>query len=114
VPLTCIELCIFFARVFEVARDECEAGCPLPLLASDLPRLQDGERECFSQGIERLYTVLTEALAALGRRTPQALGASALSEMIGAVCLARALGPTPASDAILAHVHESLISRLGL
>jgi hypothetical protein len=51
----------------------------MPLLASDLPRLQDGARERFSQGIQRLCAVLTEALAGLGRRTPQALGASALS-----------------------------------
>ena len=93
-------------------RNEREAGCPLPLLVSDLPRLQAGERESFSQGIESLSGILTEALAALG--TPQVLGASALSEMIGAVCLARAMGPTPASDAVLAHVHVSLVSRLGL
>ncbi len=95
-------------------RDAWATSCPLPLLASDLPRLQDGPRLAFARGVERLCGAFAQALASLGCNDPQTIAVSAVSQMVGAVCLARAMGPTLASDTLLAQAHLALIGRLAL
>ncbi|EJL25271.1 transcriptional regulator [Caulobacter sp. AP07] len=95
-------------------RDTRTAGCPLPFLSADAPRLATPSRERFAQGVADLTGRLAQVLAELGRADAEEAAGSMLSEMVGAVALARA-EPDPArSDAILARTRTSLQRRLGL
>lgn len=95
-------------------RDTRTAGCPLPFLSADVPRLAVPSRERFAQGVAALTGRLAKVLAELGRADAEEAAGSMLSEMVGAVALARA-EPDPArSDAILARTRAALQRRLGL
>ena len=95
-------------------RDARGAGCPLPFLASDLPRLTDDARRRFAAGVERLRGRLGAQLAELGRDDPQADASSMLSELVGALSLARAEPDTERSDAILERSKAAVKRRFGL
>lgn len=95
-------------------RDGRAAGCPLPTLAADLPRLDDASRTQFREGLERLTARLGEMISAAGREDADALAGLVVSEMVGAVALARAVGPGETSDAILARSRAALLQRLRL
>jgi TetR/AcrR family transcriptional repressor of nem operon len=95
-------------------RDTRTAGCPLPFLSADAPRLADPMRQQFASGVHAMTDHLGRVLATLGFDGVEDLAGSMLSEMVGAVALARA-EPDPArSDAILARTRASLKGRLGL
>lgn len=95
-------------------RDARNTGCALPFLASDLPRLTDEARRRFASGVERLRGRLAGQLAELGREDPQADASSMLSEMVGALSLARAEPDPAASDAILQRSKAAVKRRFGL
>ncbi len=95
-------------------RDAPEAGCPLPSLAGDLPRLGPDARAQFAGGLERLTARLRTLLQDAGVADAGALAPSVLSEMVGAVALARAVPDVAQSNAILASSREALRRRLGL
>jgi TetR/AcrR family transcriptional repressor of nem operon len=86
----------------------------LPFLSADAPRLTGASRERYARGV----VVLTEAVADLLRRMddpqPEVTAASVLSEMVGAVSLARAEPDPDRSYAILKASRDSLRARLGL
>jgi TetR/AcrR family transcriptional repressor of nem operon len=95
-------------------RDSRTAGCPLPFLSADAPRLPAPARDRFAQGVADLTGRLAERLAALGSSDSLAESRSLLSEMVGALALARA-DPEPArSDAILAATRAALKARFHL
>lgn len=94
-------------------RDARERGCPLPALSGDLARSTPDARAPFAVGVAGLTERLSEALAALGVDNAGAEGSAMLSQMVGAVALARAVDGA-ASDAILADAKASLIARFGL
>ena len=95
-------------------RDARGAGCPLPFLASDLPRLTEDARGKFAAGVGRLRGRLAEMLTELGREDPQADASSLLSELVGALSLARAEPDPAASDAILERSRTAVKRRFGL
>lgn len=95
-------------------RDRRESGCPLPALAADLPRLQPEARERYALAVAGLTARLTSALAAAGRAEPEAEAMSVLSELVGALSLARAVGEGEQSDLILSRSRAALKRRLGL
>jgi TetR/AcrR family transcriptional repressor of nem operon len=78
-------------------RDAASAGCPLPALASEMPRQPARIRRTYTDGVR-------VALARIGEVVP---GADApdrlalLSSMVGAVALARAVDDEELSDAVL-------------
>jgi TetR/AcrR family transcriptional repressor of nem operon len=95
-------------------RDTRTAGCPLPFLSADAPRLTAPSREQFARGVAGLTHRLSQALAQMGQDNAEETASSMLSEMVGAVSLARA-EPDPArSVTILARSRASLVHRLGL
>lgn len=98
----------------EAHRDARSAGCPLPFLSSDLPRLTDAARERFAAGVGRLRARLAEQLAELGREDPETDASSMLSELVGALSLARAEPDRQASDAILDRSRRAVKRRFGL
>ena len=95
-------------------RDMRDGGCPLPVLSSDLPRMNDDARQQFAGGVNRLTDAIQRLLEELGRRDAAALASSALAEMIGAVAIARAMAGGEPSDAILARSRAAVFKRLGL
>jgi TetR/AcrR family transcriptional regulator, transcriptional repressor for nem operon len=95
-------------------REAQATGCPLPALAADLPRLDEGARDGFTRGAERLTAALSRLIAALGRRDPDELASSALAEMVGAISLARAISDIRRSNAVLRHSRDALKRRLGI
>jgi TetR/AcrR family transcriptional repressor of nem operon len=95
-------------------RDTRTAGCPVPFLAADLPRLSDAARARFAAGVARMRERLAEQLARLGREDAEADASSMLSELVGALSLARAEPDPAASDAILERSRAALTRRFAL
>jgi TetR/AcrR family transcriptional repressor of nem operon len=96
-----------------VHRDARERGCPMPALAGDLARATSTARDRFAAGVAVLTERLSAAVAALGLENSDAEASAILSQMVGAVALARAVDG-PASDAILENARSSLVARYGL
>jgi TetR/AcrR family transcriptional repressor of nem operon len=95
-------------------RDARGAGCPMAALSSDLPRLPEQTRALFAEGAQHLVESMTEKLTALGFANPQMLARSTVSELVGALSLARAETDAKRSDTILADSRQLLKQRLGL
>lgn len=95
-------------------RDTPGGGCPLPSLAADIARGPGAARERFASGLDRLNARIEFALARLDVADPRAEAAAVVTQMVGAVGLARAIGAGPQSDAILHDSLADLLQRLGL
>lgn len=98
----------------ELHRDRRDAGCPLPAMAADLPRLGPPAREAFERGAAALTSRIAAVLAEAGEPDAGALAVSVLSEMVGAVVLARSIADAAPSAAILGASRNSLKRRLHL
>jgi TetR/AcrR family transcriptional repressor of nem operon len=102
---------------FYLSRDHRDAdgwGCPVPVLSAEAPRLTDAVRERFARGVADLTGVIAGLLTALGVEHPKENAASLLSEMVGALSLARAEPDRARSDAILKASRLSLRRRFGV
>ena len=95
-------------------RDTSDSGCPLPAISNEVPRLSPAVRERFAEAVLRLAGKLAGKLRQLGRDDADDLAASVLTEMVGALTISRAIGPTPQSDHLLANTRASVLKRLGL
>jgi TetR/AcrR family transcriptional repressor of nem operon len=110
-PLAALENYIDF-YLSPAHRDSAERGCPLPRLSADLPRLTAASRKNFAAGIEQLTGGVAALLKAGGCDEADTLAASILSELVGALSLARAIGGRAQSDALLEASRCSLKRRL--
>jgi TetR/AcrR family transcriptional repressor of nem operon len=95
-------------------RDRPHRGCPLPSLAGDLARMPTAARKRFEAGTRRLTDSIADALRAMKRPHPEALAASVLSEMVGAMAIARAVSNNEQSEQILKATRDSIKARIGL
>jgi TetR/AcrR family transcriptional repressor of nem operon len=95
-------------------RDSRSAGCPLPFLAADAPRLAEPARARFAMGVAALQAKFADLLVKLGHGGAEEEAASLLSELVGALSLARAEPDRDRSELILARSKASLKRRLGL
>jgi TetR/AcrR family transcriptional repressor of nem operon len=95
-------------------RDTRTSGCPLPFLSADAPRLPVESRERYAAGVERLTERIAGHLARMNHPRPWAAASSALSEMVGALALARADPDLARSEQRLASSRLSVKQRLGL
>lgn len=95
-------------------RDEPEKGCPLPSLSGDLARMPTAARKRFEDGTRRLTDSIADALRAMKRPHPDALAASVLAEMVGAMAIARAVSNNERSQQILEATRDSIKARIGL
>lgn len=95
-------------------RDHREESCPIASMAADLPRLGHDARAAFEHGAARLTTLIAAQLQAMGRDNAGVLAVSLLSEMVGAVVLARSIADTEHSTAILRASRHTIGERLGL
>lgn len=89
-------------------------GCPLPSLSGDLARMPAAARERFEAGTRRLTDSIADKLRAIKRPHPDALAASVLSEMVGAMAIARAISDSARSEQILKVTRDSVKARMGL
>lgn len=94
-------------------RDSGSWMCPLPILTTDMKRLDPALREAFGRAADGLAGLLQPMLATLGHDEPQ-VGQSVVSELVGALALARAIGPGAQSDALLEASRLSIRRRIGL
>jgi TetR/AcrR family transcriptional repressor of nem operon len=83
-------------------------------LSADLPRLSKDARRTFSAGMAGLAESLSAQLRALGHEDAAGLALSTISELAGAVALARSVEDVEQSDAILSASRVALRRRLGL
>jgi TetR/AcrR family transcriptional repressor of nem operon len=95
-------------------RDHREESCPIASMAADLPRLGAPAREAFERGAARLTTLIAARLEAMGKAEPGVQAVSLLSEMVGAVVLARSIADPEHSTAILRASRQAVAARLGL
>jgi TetR/AcrR family transcriptional regulator, transcriptional repressor for nem operon len=93
---------------------DSSTGCPIPAIASDLPHLVEPVRQRFALGVTRLIDALVSHLTRFGRECAEEDARSMLSEMVGALALARAEPDPQRSDYILEASRRSLKSRFGL
>jgi TetR/AcrR family transcriptional repressor of nem operon len=94
-------------------RDRRDRGCPLPALSADLPRLPPPSRELYGEGVARLTNLLARRMEVAGCAEPDETASSVLSEMVGAVALARSVSDRSQSDRILKASRESIRHRVG-
>jgi TetR/AcrR family transcriptional repressor of nem operon len=93
-------------------RDSREAGCPLPFLSADAPRLPDASRGRYAEGVAGLTDKIAALLEANGHPDPRAAAGSAVAEMVGALALSRAEPDRERADAILAGSRRAVKQRL--
>ena len=95
-------------------RDSTTSTCPLPLVAAEVPRLGGASQRRYAEGVAALTAALAALVAAHGLAEPESVASSMVSELIGAMSLARGVGDRAQSDAILARSRQSILARLGL
>jgi TetR/AcrR family transcriptional repressor of nem operon len=99
-------------------RDSGSFLCPLPILSADMARLEPRMREIYAVTADRLAALMRPMIEAAdpGLELDEAVlvSRSVVSEAVGALSLARAIGPSEQSDAILTASRTALKRRLGL
>lgn len=92
-------------------RDARSRGCPLPSLSGDMARLEPLSRERFGQGVEAIMDRIAGMLEASGAENPKTEASAVMSQMVGALALARAVADPGQSDHILETTRADLKRR---
>ena len=95
-------------------RDRRERGCPLPALSGDLARMPAVARKRFEAGVRRMTDSIADLLKRIGQPAPDELAASIVSEMVGAIVLARAVPSAELSARILEGARDQIKRRANL
>lgn len=95
-------------------RDARTFGCPLAFLNTEAPRLPKAAAKRFAEGVDGLIRLLADKMVSLGRPDATDEASSLLSELVGAVGLARAEPDAAKSDLILERSRRAIGRRLGL
>src|SRR5690348_1552983 len=88
-------------------RDDPATGCGVVALGTEMPRVGGHAREAYRAQVERYLVYLQRLLGGDDDETRRRATVT-LSAMVGAVMIARALGPTARSDEILRDVREAV------
>jgi TetR/AcrR family transcriptional repressor of nem operon len=102
------------AYLSEQHRDQADRGCPLPCLSGELARLTGPVRDRFAEGAAGLTRRIAGLLDKIGAADAEMAAASMVSEMVGALALARAVPDRDQSNRILKASREGLKRRLGV
>jgi TetR/AcrR family transcriptional repressor of nem operon len=100
--------------VSAIHRDRPERGCPVATLSSDIPRQGEAARAAFDAGVRGLIQTISSRLTVGAPEDRQALAGSLVTEMAGAVALARAVSDPELSDRLLEQSRRSVKARMGL
>ena len=91
-------------------RDDPATGCGVVALGADVWRVGGAAQEAYRAQVERYLAHLQTLLGGEDPETRRRATVT-LSAMVGAVTIARALGPTPRSDELLRDVREAVRER---
>jgi TetR/AcrR family transcriptional regulator, transcriptional repressor for nem operon len=91
-------------------RDDPATGCAVAALGTDIHRVGGPAQEAYRAQVERYLAYLQQLLDG-DDETARRRATLTLSAMVGAITLARALGPTPGSEEILRDVREAVRER---
>lgn len=94
-------------------RDHREIGCPLVALSGDLARMPAAARKRFEVGVQGMYDAVGRQLEAMARPDATSLARALVTEMVGAMTLARAIS-AEMSNRVLADAKASVKGRAGL
>jgi TetR/AcrR family transcriptional repressor of nem operon len=97
-----------------IHRDARSRGCALAALSGDLPRLTEVARARFTEGVERLSGAIGKLLKKLNVENVEVMALSAVSEIVGALALSRAVADPKLSEQILRASRGAVKARLGL
>src|SRR4051812_24599458 len=98
------------AYVSGAHRDDPASGCGVVALGTDMPRVGGPAQDAYGVQVER-YLAHLQPLLGGDDDDARRRATVTLSAMVGAVIIARALGPTPGSDEILRDVREAVRER---
>jgi TetR/AcrR family transcriptional repressor of nem operon len=91
-------------------RDDPATGCGVVALGADVQRTGGTAQEAYRRQVER-YLAYLQTLIDGNDPEDRRQATVTLSAMVGAVMIARALGPTPRSDEVLHDVREAVRER---
>jgi TetR/AcrR family transcriptional repressor of nem operon len=94
-------------------RDGLATSCAVTTLAADVVRSNKRARAAYTRQVGAYLTLLTGLIAGGTRRAKRAKAIAALSTLVGAVSLARAVNDETLSREILKSASESLKAQLG-
>ena len=92
-------------------RDDAATGCGVVALGTDIPRVGGPSQDAYRAQVERYLAALHSLLDDNDNDDTRRRATVTLSAMVGAVMIARALGPTARSDEILRDVREAVRER---
>ena len=95
-------------------RNRRDKGCPMAALIVDLARMPIAVRKRFDADIQSQTDLIAGALKAMKQPQPDALAASVLAEMVGAIAIARAVSDDETSDRIIEAARTNIKARIGL
>ena len=89
-------------------RDDPASGCGVVALGTDIPRVGGPAQDAYRSQVDRYLAHLQSLLGDEEDDDTRRKATVTLSAMIGALMIARALGPTTRSDEILRDVREAV------
>jgi TetR/AcrR family transcriptional regulator, transcriptional repressor for nem operon len=92
-------------------RDNPGAGCGVVALGNDVARAGDELRSAYTDQVRRYLARLVELLGADAAPRPSAAATVALSTLVGALLVARAIDDPELSERILRDAREALVDR---
>jgi TetR/AcrR family transcriptional repressor of nem operon len=90
-------------------RDEMSRGCAFASLGADAARQGKPVRKAFAEGLRPLIDILTKLVPGASKATRRRKALAAMSQLVGAMVLARAVDDTAFSDEILAAAKTDLL-----
>jgi TetR/AcrR family transcriptional regulator, transcriptional repressor for nem operon len=93
-------------------RDGLASSCAVTTLASDTARSNDRARTAYTGQVDKYLALLLKLIAAQGHEATRANALAALSTLVGAVSMARAVNDEALSREILASAAEALKAAL--
>ena len=90
-------------------RDDPASGCGVVALGTDIPRVGGPAQDAYRAQVDRYLAHLQALLGNEAGDDTRREATVKLSAMVGALMIARALGPTPRSDEILRDVREAVV-----
>ena len=95
-------------------RDTRDKGCAIAALNGDVARMSEATKVRFELGIQKMISVLSTILTKLNMPQPDSLAASVLTEMTGAVAIARTISNPELSEWLLNNTRSNVKKRIGL
>ena len=102
-------LCALVSEYLSVAHMEAlELGCPVAAVSSDMQRTAEGVREVSRQRVRGLAKLVEETLAP---GMPAGSGWAIAASLVGAIQMARVLGPDGGGNEVLQACREALLAQ---